>query len=97
MQSEIKKALPGSFATLVALVEDGPLWDGDLPSKTESTALIDAGYAIRVLVDGRDGYTASTIKGSTLYRLVYGSSDTVPEAKAYRKMLAVICSAQAVT
>ena len=33
--------------TLIALVEQGPLWDGDLPSKTGRDCLIERGLAVR--------------------------------------------------
>jgi hypothetical protein len=38
--------------TLIALVEHGPLWDGDLPSKTGRDCLIERGLAVRVVLSG---------------------------------------------
>lgn len=75
--------------TLVALVEHGPLWDGDVPSKTGRDDLIGKGLAVRVLVKGEDGYTAATYRGRDAYKEHFGTSlggvaDTVAEAKANR-------------
>jgi hypothetical protein len=76
--------------SLIALVEHGPLWDGDVPSKSGRDALIDKGLAVRVLVNGCDGYTAATYAGRNAYMQRYGTSlggtvDTVAEAMANRK------------
>lgn len=75
--------------TLVALVERGPLWDGDVPSKAGRDALIDGGLAVRVMVNGNDGHTAATYAGRDAYKQHFGtalggSADTVAEAKANR-------------
>lgn len=70
--------------TMVTLVEDGPVWDGDMPSKTQRDELIKLGYAVCVVVKGDDGYTAATIKGRDWYKQVFGRSDTIAEAKAWR-------------
>lgn len=75
--------------TLIALVERGPLDPGDLPSKAGRTALLDRGYAVMVLVNGQDGFTAATYKGRDAYTAHFGTSlggqaDTVAEAKANR-------------
>lgn len=75
--------------TLVALVEHGPLWDGDVPSKSGRDKLITAGLAIRVVVKGEDGYTAATYQGRDAYKKEFGTAlgggaDTVAEAKANR-------------
>jgi hypothetical protein len=75
--------------TLVALVECGPLWDGDVPSKSGRDCLIDAGLAVRVVVAGQDDYTAATYAGRDAYRRLFGTAlggeaDTIAEAKANR-------------
>lgn len=72
--------------TLIALVEQGPLWDGDVPSKTERDALIDQGLAIRVIVKGQDGFTAATYPGRDAYNQHYGCS-TIAESTVQRKLL----------
>lgn len=75
--------------TLVALVEAGPLWDGDVPSKSGRDSLIEAGLAIRVVVRGEDGHTAATYAGRDAYKAYFGTAmggvaDTIQEAKASR-------------
>jgi len=81
--------------TLIALVEHGPLWDGDVPSKSGRDDLIQKGFAARVLVKGDDGYTAATYRGRDAYKELFGTSlggvaDTVAEAKANRIALATM-------
>lgn len=79
----------GEIDTLVALVEEGPLWDGDVPSKAGRDALISSGLAVRVVVKGEDGNTAATYAGRDAYKSYFGTSlggpaDTIAEAKASR-------------
>lgn len=82
--------------TLVAIVENGPLWDGDVPSKRERDDLIEAGYAVRVLNKGEDGHTAATYKGAQAYKDYFGNADTIKEAKANRIAKRTIRKAKAV-
>jgi len=75
--------------TLVALIENGPLWDGDVPSKQGRDNLIKKGYAVRIVVGGEDGHCAATYAGRDAYKKRYGTSlggsaDTIAEAKANR-------------
>lgn len=56
------------YDTLKALVEQGPLWDGNVPSKAGRDALIEQRLAVRVVVAGEDGYTAATYAGRDLFR-----------------------------
>jgi hypothetical protein len=58
----------GEIDTLVGLVEQGPLWDGDVPSKAARDSLIDRGLAVRVVVKGEDGHTAVTYLGRDAYK-----------------------------
>ena len=84
--------------TLVALVEHGPLWDGDVPSKAGRDALIDKGLAARVVVRGEDGWTAATYLGKEAYKTMHpgpeGHADTIKEAQANRRMTRAINSAK---
>ena len=75
----------GNLDTLIALVENGPLFDGDVPSKNSRDILIAAGLATRVVVKGEDGYTASTYAGRDVYLRHY-ESDTIQEAMNKRKI-----------
>lgn len=90
MNTTTKKAeLSGAEVdTLVALVEAGPLWDGDVPSKSGRDDLIEKGFATRVIVNGEDGYTAATYAGRDAYKSRYSEpgneADTIAEAKANR-------------
>ena len=56
--------------TLVALFARGPLHDGDVPSKSGRDGLIDAGFAVKVVVNGLDGFNACTYDGRGAYRLI---------------------------
>lgn len=56
--------------TLHSLFKSGPLFDGDLPSKSERDWLLENGYCEKVIVKGEDGYNACTHKGAWLKRCV---------------------------
>lgn len=86
--------------TLVALVEHGPLWDGDVPSKAGRDDLIARRLAVRVVFKGQDGYTAATYAGRDAYMAQFGSAvddngtaDTISEATANRLARRAIRSA----
>jgi hypothetical protein len=70
--------------TLIALVEQGPLWDGDVPSKVERDTLIEQGLAVRIVFRGQDGYTAATYRGRDAYNQHYGG-DTLASSMDIRK------------
>ena len=48
----------------------GPLFDGDVPSKSWRDRLLDKGYMAKVVVKAEDGYNACTHKGALAYRLL---------------------------
>jgi len=83
--------------TLIALVEQGPLWDGDVPSKAGRDALLAQGLAARVVVKGEDGWQAATYAGRDAYKALYpgpdGPADTIAEAKVNRQTRRAIASA----
>jgi len=80
--------------TLVALVERGPCWDGDVPSKSGRDELIGMGLATRVIVKLEDGFTAATYAGRDAYKKLFGDEDTMKEAKAFRNACNAITSAK---
>ena len=92
----------GELDTLVALVEQGPVWDGDVPSKSGRNSLIqmvvdNCRLASRVIVKGEQGYTAATYIGSDLYKAQFVDDPhtcTVTEAKAARLTRRVIACAK---
>jgi len=83
--------------TLIALVEQGPLWDGDVPSKQGRDSLVQRGLAAKVVVKGEDGWQAATYAGRDAYKALYpgpdGPADTINEAKANRTTRRAINSA----
>lgn len=44
----------------------GPLWDGDVVSKSDRSELLDIGACAKVCVKGQDGYNACTYFGRAL-------------------------------
>lgn len=85
--------------TLVALVEHGPLWDGDVPSKSGRDALLSSGLAVRIVVRGDDGWQAASYAGKEAYKAIYpgpeGPADTIREARINRLTRRAINSASA--
>ena len=83
--------------TLIALVEQGPLWDGDVPSKHGRDLLLEQGLAVRVVVKGEDGWQAATYAGRDAYKSLFpgpdGAADTIKEAKINRLTRRAINSA----
>jgi hypothetical protein len=84
--------------TLIALVEQGPLWDGDVPSKQGRDALVRRGLAAQIMVKSDDGWQAATYAGRDAYRALFpgpdGPADTTNEAKANRFTRRAINSAR---
>ena len=76
--------------TLIALVEQGPLWDGDVPSKQGRDSLLMRGLAAKAIVKGEDGWQVATYDGRDAYKAMFpgpdGPADTINEAKANRAM-----------
>lgn len=76
----------GELDTLNALVERGPLADGDVPSKSGRDNLIKLGFAMKTVVKGEDGFQVVTEKGLAAYLRRYNSS-SIREAINNRKTL----------
>lgn len=53
-----------------ASYKHGPLFDGDVPSKSARDRLLGKGYMAKVVVKGDDGYNACTHKGAWAHRLL---------------------------
>lgn len=54
---------PNPLAQLHQLVEQGPVWDGNVISKSDRDELLTLGLASRVCVKGEQGYTAANYRG----------------------------------
>jgi hypothetical protein len=72
------------FDSLYALAKRGPVWDGDIPSKSGRDELIEKGLAIRVIFNGEDGHTALTYKGRDFF-VNYMGCTTLEEALAKQR------------
>lgn len=69
---------------LYQLHAKGPVWDGDIISKSERDSLLDIGACAKVCVKGEQGFNACTYEGRMLLRIydwLYGS---LPGAEAVR-------------
>ena len=80
--------------TLICLVESGPLWDGDVPSKHGRDLLLEKGLAVKIVVNGEDGWQAATYLGREAYKEMFpgpdGLADTIRQAKVNRLTKKVI-------
>lgn len=57
-------------AVLRACQQNGPLEDGDVPSKSGRDDLLDKGFVAKVIVKGEQGYNACTYKGHLALRVI---------------------------
>lgn len=65
---KIWQALTGNQRKqLIQLVEQGPVWDGDVYSKAARGDLFDLGLASRAVVKGKDGFTVANYRGYAVY------------------------------
>ena len=69
--------------TLAALCFEGPLDDGDVPSKQDRDYLVANRYAARISVKGEQGFNAATYRGNQLL-CAYYDVDNLAEARAER-------------
>lgn len=54
---------PAEQETLSCLARQGPVWDGDVPSKTARSSLIGLGLASKAVVKGEHGYQVANYAG----------------------------------
>ncbi|MDM1282400.1 hypothetical protein HXZ60_02145 [Acinetobacter towneri] len=62
--------------TIKAAFKHGPLYDGDVPSKSSRDALVKDGFIAKVVVKGEDGFNACTYKGRWAYRILEAMSES---------------------
>lgn len=60
----------GERDTICGVYLDGPLFDGDVPSKAARDSLVNEGMISRIVVKGEEGFNACTYLGSCAYRLI---------------------------
>lgn len=60
----------GERDTIRAAYRNGPLWDGDVPSKASRDKLLADDFVSKVIVKGEQGFNACTYKGSDAYLLI---------------------------
>lgn len=56
--------------TIIAAFRHGPLFDGDVPSKTARDGLLHEGFLAKVVVKGEDSFNACTNAGAWIVRLL---------------------------
>lgn len=66
---DFAKQNPRLFEQLNQLVTTGPLWDGDVVSKSDRTDLVRIGACEKVVVKGEQGFNACTYFGWELWRV----------------------------
>lgn len=57
----------GWAEVIICLVEQGPVDDGDIPSKSARNELIHRGFASKVIVQGEEAGNVATYRGRDLY------------------------------
>lgn len=62
------------FDQLTQLVVNGPIWDGDVISKTDRNYLFDLKLAVKVMLNGEMGYTAANYRGGFVLQACFATS-----------------------
>lgn len=62
------------FEQLSQLVINGPVWDGDVISKSDRNYLFDLKLATRVMLNGEMGYTAANYMGGFVLQACFATS-----------------------
>jgi hypothetical protein len=60
--------IPIDRIELAQLVKHGPVWDGDVVSKTARDLLIELGLASRACVKAEQGYTVANYRGYDVWK-----------------------------
>lgn len=60
--------MPKALTEQLEQLVNGPVWDGDVISKSERGELFDMGLAIRVCCKGEQGFTGATYTASTVLK-----------------------------
>lgn len=55
---------------IIGAFKNGPLHDGDVPSKSGRDSLVSDGFIAKVVVKGDDGFNALTYSGLMIYRIL---------------------------
>ena len=76
---QVESLSGGSIDCLIAAFTQGPLFDGDVPSKTGRDALLEYGMVAKVVVNGEEGYNACTYRGARAFRLLTAMNQVTPE------------------
>ncbi|NAR91489.1 hypothetical protein [Acinetobacter haemolyticus] len=68
--ARVQEMSGGERETIMAAFKHGPLYDGDVPSKSSRDVLVKDGFIAKVVVKGEDGFNACTYKGRWAYRIL---------------------------
>ena len=73
--ARVQEMSSGERETIKAAFNHGPLYDGDVPSKSSRDTLVKDGFIAKVVVRGEDGFNACTYKGRWAYRILNAMND----------------------
>lgn len=74
----------GWAETIIVLIEQGPVDDGDLPSKAARDSLLHHGFACKAIVHQEEAGNLATYRGRELYKQLV-DAPTLKEAIAKRR------------
>ncbi len=73
--ARVQEMSGGERDTIRAAFSHGPLYDGDVPSKSARDTLIKDDFIAKIVVKGEDGFNACTYKGRMAYRILQAMDD----------------------
>lgn len=74
---KVQEMSNGERDTIRAAFKCGPIYDGDVPSKSGRDSLLKDGFMAKVVVNGEDGFNACTHKGARAYRILEAMSESL--------------------
>ena len=72
--ADVRAFTGAEIDTLVGAFREGPLYDGNVPSKSGRSLLVQKGYMTRCIVKGEWGYNACTYSGAWAYKVLIAAS-----------------------
>lgn len=79
--SRVQDMTNGERDCIIAAFKQGPLFDGDVPSKRDRDTLMQEGFMVRVAVQGTTGHNGCSSLGCRAYYLIQAEKEAQDKIK----------------